>query len=182
MSKWKRTKGQITINKTTHRNIRYCFYYEFDERKPFTDHICGYRQLVGVICICSMDVNWLITDNISLSSWLTFFSINSYSHSDDMFIIIKSNINTDASIGFDICINYHPVKFHTTVINEKRTARLKSYIDIFISVVSKLTAMWNFKVLRAWCIAYKYWQDRWYYCYALISSAVEHRGFHLRSS
>jgi hypothetical protein len=25
--------------------------------------------------------------------------------------------------------------------NEKRTARLKSYIDIFISVVSKLTAM-----------------------------------------
>ena len=81
------------------------------------------------------------TDNIKLSSRLTFYSINPYSHSDDMFIILKSNINTDTSIGFDICINYHTVKFPTTVINEKRTARLKSYIDIFISVVSKLTPM-----------------------------------------
>jgi len=45
-------------------------------------------------------------------------------------------------------INYHPVKFPTTVINEKRTARFKSYIDIFISLVSKLTAMWNFKSIK----------------------------------
>ena len=104
----------ICLCSSAHFATRAKYNFGDDERKPFTDHICGYRQLVGVICICSMDVNWLITDNISLSSWLTFFSINSYSHSDDMFIIIKSNINTDASIGFDICINYHPVKFPTT--------------------------------------------------------------------
>jgi hypothetical protein len=32
------------------------------------------------------------------------FQYQSYSHSDDMFIILKSNINTDTSLGFDICI------------------------------------------------------------------------------
>ena len=32
------------------------------------------------------------------------FQNQSYSHSDDMFIILKSNIKTDTSIGFDICI------------------------------------------------------------------------------
>jgi hypothetical protein len=32
------------------------------------------------------------------------FQYQSYSHSDDMFIILKSNIKTDTSIGFDICI------------------------------------------------------------------------------
>ena len=32
------------------------------------------------------------------------FQYQSYSHSDDMFIILKLNIKTDRSIGFDICI------------------------------------------------------------------------------
>ena len=32
------------------------------------------------------------------------FQYQSYSHSDGMCIILKSNINTDTSIGFDICI------------------------------------------------------------------------------
>ena len=33
------------------------------------------------------------------------FQHQTYSHSDDMFIILKSNINTNTSIGFDICIS-----------------------------------------------------------------------------
>jgi hypothetical protein len=32
------------------------------------------------------------------------FQYQSYSHSDDMCIILKSNIKTDTSIGLDICI------------------------------------------------------------------------------
>jgi hypothetical protein len=49
-----------------------------------------------------------------LSSMLIFFQYQSYSHSDDMFIILKSNINTDTSIfvfweeKFSVSINSHP--------------------------------------------------------------------------
>ena len=77
-------------------------------------------------CICYQDVNWLIPKisvcrariwtcwrvskaNESQTSYsieqADIFQNRSYSHSDDMFIILKSNKNTDIwYIRFDICI------------------------------------------------------------------------------
>ena len=82
---------------------------------------------VGQISICYLDVNrsipkisacrakiWslLASEQSEVNESQTSYSVEqadifqyqSYSHSDDMFIILRSIINTDTSIGFDICI------------------------------------------------------------------------------
>ena len=63
--------------------------------------------------MCYVDLNWLIPKISACWAriWTSYsveqadiFQYQSYSHSDDMIIILKSNINMDTSIGFDICI------------------------------------------------------------------------------
>ena len=77
---------------------------------------CTLCCFMGTVCICYLDVNWLIPKISACrvrirslvaserSKWVTNFIFCrtgwyfSVSHLDDMFIILKSNINTDTSI------------------------------------------------------------------------------------
>jgi hypothetical protein len=74
-----RLKPPVCLCSTAHFATWAKYNFGDDEKNTFIHHICGYRQLVGVICICYLDVNQLIPTILACrAGW--HFSVSIHIH------------------------------------------------------------------------------------------------------